>query len=121
MEAARDGKGDVARLLIERGANVRQASAANGLAMTALHLATAAGSKELVELLVAKGADINARDLEGATPLLWATNQQPDTAVLLVKLGANSDIAPKEGDAPRVIAQKRNMAALLEAMGQKKS
>jgi ankyrin repeat protein len=116
IEAARDGKLEVAQLLLARGANARQRSAANGLELTALHLAAAGGQRSLVELLVARGADINARDIEGATPLLWATNQQPEMAVLLVKLGADPDIAPKEGDAPRVIAEKRKMAALLEAM-----
>lgn len=121
MEAARDGKLDMVRLLAGRGADVKRRAAANGLEMTALHLAAAAGSKELVELLVARGADIDARDIEGATPLLWATNQQPETAVVLARLGANPDIAPKEGDAPRVVAEKRKMAALLEAMGQKKT
>jgi len=116
MEAARDGKLEAARLLLERGADVRRRAAANGLELTALHLATASGQRELVELLVSRGADINARDIEHATPLLWATNQQPEIAVLLAKMGADPDIAPKEGDAPRAIARKRKMDKLLEAM-----
>jgi cytohesin len=116
MEAARDGKAAVAMLLLERKADLRKRAAANGLELTALHLATAAGQKELVNLLVARGADINARDSELATPLLWAINQQPEVAVLLLKLGANPDIAPKEGDSPRAIAVKRKLIPVLEVL-----
>jgi ankyrin repeat protein len=116
MEAARDGKADVAAMLLDRKADLRRRAGANGLELTALHLATAAGQQELVKLLVTRGADIDARDSELATPLLWAINQQPEVAVLLLKLGANPDIAPKEGDSPRVIATKRKMTAILEAM-----
>lgn len=116
MEAARDGKAEVAMLLLERKADLRKRAGANGLELTALHLATASGQKELVNLLVARGADINARDSELATPLLWAINQQPEVAVLLVKLGANPDIAPKEGDSPRTIAEKRKLTPVLEVL-----
>lgn len=116
MEAARDGKVEAATLLLDRGADVRRRAAANGLELTALHLATAGGHRALVELLVRRGADIDARDIELATPLLWATNQQPEIAVRLVQLGADPDIPPKDGDAPRVLAGKRGMTALLEAI-----
>jgi ankyrin repeat protein len=121
LEAARDGKLELATLLLAHKANISHRSADNGLGLTALHLATAGGHQELVKLLVARGAAIDARDIELATPLLWATNQHPDIAVLLVKLGANPDIAPKEGDAPRLIAQKRKMAPLLEAIAARPS
>jgi ankyrin repeat protein len=116
MEAARDGKADVAVLLLDRKADLRLRAAASGLELTALHLATASGQKELVKLLVQRGADINARDTELATPLLWAINQQPEVAVLLLTLGANPDLAPKEGDSPRTIAEKRKLTAVLEVL-----
>ncbi len=116
LEAARDGKLDVVTLLLGQKANIGHRAAANGLSLTALHLATAGGHQDRGKLLVARGADINARDSELATPLLWATNQHPAVAVLLVQLGANPDLAPKEGDSPRAIAEKRKMTPLLDAI-----
>lgn len=117
LEAARDGKLAVATLLLAHKADVRHRASANGLALTALHLAAAGGNEEMVKLLVAHGADIDARDIELATPLLWATNQQPALAVLLVKMGANPDLASTDGDAPRAIAEKRKMVPLQDAIG----
>ena len=116
MEAARDGKAEAASLLLARQADVRHRAARNGLELSALHLAAAAGQGDLVRLLVERGADIDARDSEQATPLLWAANQQPEMAVLLVRLGANPDLASQDGDSARSIAEKRKMAPLLEAI-----
>jgi ankyrin repeat protein len=121
MEAARDGKVEAASRLIARGANVGQRARANGLELTPLHLATASGFGDLVRLLVERGADINARDSEQATALIWATNQQPKVALLLVQMGADPDIASNTGDTPRALAEQGKMTALLEAMGARKA
>jgi hypothetical protein len=56
-------------LATERGA----ASARDDEGATPLHYATLNGHREIVELLLANGADINARDTQfGATPAGWA-------------------------------------------------
>ena len=39
---------------------------------TPLHRAAGRDHKEIVELLIAKGANINTKDAEGETPLNWA-------------------------------------------------
>jgi ankyrin repeat protein len=116
MEAARDGHAEVVALLLERGADLAHRAAANGLELSALHLAAAAGRPDTVRLLVQRGAPIDALDSELATPLLWATNQQPEIAVLLVQLGADADLAPKEGQSPRRIAEERKIEPLLAAL-----
>jgi ankyrin repeat protein len=55
--------------------------------------------KDLLVLLVAKGADVNAMAASGATPLFWAVmrNQRDDAEFLLSK-GANINAADAYGD-----------------------
>jgi serine/threonine-protein phosphatase 6 regulatory ankyrin repeat subunit B len=51
--------------------------------------AAANGHLQVVELLIAKGADINAKDGEGQTALSWAKKQGRDEiTALLSKHGA---------------------------------
>ena len=47
------------------------------------------GRKEVVEQLIAAGADVNAKDKKGFTPLDGAKNK-PETADLLRKHGAKT-------------------------------
>jgi 26S proteasome non-ATPase regulatory subunit 10 len=55
-----------------------------------LHIAAMAGHKDIVVLLLAKGADINARANLGRTPLHWAAwNGHYEVARILVAHGAN--------------------------------
>lgn len=68
--AIAEGHLDVAKLLINKGANV---NARNMSQKTPLHfLASSMDDRELAELMIAKGADINARDKDGSTPLAYA-------------------------------------------------
>ena len=62
------------------------------------------------------GANVNALDAERATPLAWAINADEAAALTLVDLGADPDIAPKDGDSPRRVAADRQMEKLLAAM-----
>ena len=106
------GSPAIGRLLIERGAAVSSIHAAalvgdlakvksfleNGAGVgekfygvTALHTASAGGNKEVVELLLAKGADINALQRgHGYTPLHWAVKAgHKDIVELLINKGAD--------------------------------
>ncbi|MGB5013267.1 MAG: ankyrin repeat domain-containing protein, partial [Pyrinomonadaceae bacterium] len=56
---------------------------------TLLHNAVSYSNKEAVELLIAKGADINAKNKDGKTPLQLAIDSKnKEIAELLKKHGA---------------------------------
>ena len=58
---------------------------------TPLYLAAEFGRKEIAELLIAKGADVNAGDKRGRTPLDWAVGRSHvETAALLRKHGGKT-------------------------------
>ena len=83
------------RILLEAGADI---NAANEADFTALHGAAYRGLNEVIEYLVAQGAEIDARDFRGRTPYRIAegTKQSfqfqswPESAALLERLGANT-------------------------------
>lgn len=69
--AAKAGRIDVVRALIESGANIH-AKTKDG--ETTLHFAARAGNLEIVKLLVEKGCDCNAVNQHGETPLMIASS-----------------------------------------------
>jgi ankyrin repeat protein len=83
----------IARWLIERGANV---NARNRFGETPLHIYCGSGRTSIVKLLLEKRADVNARNNFGHTPLWVATRHQESDrkaefdliAQLLLKEGA---------------------------------
>ena len=76
---------EVARFLLERGANVN-AKSQDGA--TGLHIAAQKDNLELVKLLLANKADINAVDSKHRTPMDRALEwHHPDIAAYLKKNG----------------------------------
>jgi ankyrin repeat protein len=83
--AAAAGRIDIARLLIDRGADV---NAAHQDQFTALHAAASTGQLELATLLLDRGAEINARSSQGKTALAYAVEaEQKEVARLLESRG----------------------------------
>ena len=77
IEASRKGHKEIAKLLIENGADVNckleyttDIESIEG--WTSLHVAAAKGHKVIAELLIIKGADVNAMDDTRRSPLDWA-------------------------------------------------
>jgi ankyrin repeat protein len=117
--AAFSGHGNVARLLLARGASAN----ATGAGYTALHAAAMRGDLETTAALLAKGADPNARltkgspvrrfasqwslprTFTGATPLFVAAAYR-ETAIVraIVAAGAQPNVAIESGLTPLVVA-----------------
>ncbi|KAF4495831.1 hypothetical protein FAGAP_8016, partial [Fusarium agapanthi] len=68
---------------------------------TALHIAAWDGNKEVVSLLVDRGADIDAADSNGWTPLMFS--QDVGTAKYLLSLGASIAAVCRLGSLPSFI------------------
>lgn len=88
----------LARIILDLGVDV---NGADNRGNTALHDAVRVGHSAVVELLASRGADLNAANGQGQTPLAVAESRQPvpgtnglratrpDIATLLRQLGAN--------------------------------
>jgi ankyrin repeat protein len=102
IRAAAAGNMEAARAALDRGA---KPDASSGAA-TALSEAALQGRKDIVELLLDRGADIDhADDQNGQTPLVSAVaGLEPDIARMLIERGANVNKAAREGDSPLAVA-----------------
>ena len=81
---------------------------------TALHLVTQRRDLTWMQFLLAKGANVNARDARGATPLVVACNLNFAEGVdLLVGRGARVDESNMSGETPLITAvHNRNIALM---------
>lgn len=88
---------------------------------TALHIVTARRDLTWLQFLAARGANVNARDGQGRTPLQLATNLGwRDGVALLLERKANTEVANDAGETPLIAAVHRHdveMAKLLLQAG----
>lgn len=85
-DAAQRGDIGSARKFLQRGIKIDER---NHNGETALHWAIEGNNKPMVEFLIANGADVNAKNDRGHTPLLWADGYvRTEIAALLRKHGA---------------------------------
>jgi cytohesin len=101
-----EGDVDLTRLLLDKGANPNAIENERGL--MPLHLAADEGRKAMVELLLSRGADVNAKDYSGRTPLSYAED-----------LGSN-DMFGRPRNTPLTIeakSAKKEVAELLRKHG----
>jgi hypothetical protein len=94
---------------------------------TALHIGAAAHRRPLAESLVARGADVRARNRRGAQPLHYAADGSPGTArwdpaaqraviAYLIDVGADPNAFDKSGVAPLHRAVRTRSSAAVAAL-----
>lgn len=100
------GQFDIARLLLKRGANPlakrdSRQSALHALAMSQIvtkHRTTAKQRIEMSALMLSKGVELNAQDVQGTTPLMWAALAgDRDLVQFLLARGADASVKNKRG------------------------
>lgn len=97
----------VETVLEESGAEAVNLVAGSGV--TPLHLAAAMNSKPIAGLLIAAGADVDARTDGGFTPLHWAARKDAvETAELLINMGADINSQTDNGITPLHWAAQNN-------------
>jgi ankyrin repeat protein len=101
-------RGEVTRIKDMLGRNSGLVNARDNDGYTPLHYAVLHGHRDLVMLLLSRGADVNAQDNKGITPLHMAVDRvYKDIARSLITSGANVLARTKGGKTPLQYALER--------------
>ena len=108
----------VARLLIERGADVNAVSK-NTQRVTPLHSAVSRRQTALARVLLAHGANVNARQQSGVTPLHQAAhNAQAEMVSLLLSHGADIQARMDDGQTPLTLAMETDNREVIDILSE---
>ncbi len=115
LQATERGFSKIAQLLIDYGANVNFRD--KKLGFTPLHKAVVAGSREVVEVLLRCGAEIDIKDFDGQPPLFLAVCKgQLEIVSELLKKGADVTVKDKKGFTPLYIAVENGHAEIVDEL-----
>lgn len=117
LYATKLGFTEIAKLLIENGADVNKKDKENN---TPLHIAVQNNSLELVKLLIEKGADVNATDKNGRTLLHIAVeNNNLELVKLLIEKGVNKNTMDYFSWTPLITATNNGYLEIVEFLLEK--
>ncbi len=103
INLAKNGDLEQIKVLIKKDPGLKKSK--DNRNCTLLHFAANGGHMELVRYLLSEGADINAQDLDGDTPLHWVTYKpKPAVAEILIKNGADLNIKNRNRRTPIFVA-----------------
>lgn len=103
--------------LLDSGVNPNEGRFIGG--RPALHFALIQNNKEMVSAMIAKGADINAADASGSTPLMIAAyNDAGDPSIVegLLLLGADPNHKNNKGETALTWALRRGYTPVVEVL-----
>jgi ankyrin repeat protein len=103
---------EAATALLEKGADIAWADKAG---LTLLHMTAAEGDLPLMALLLEKGANANAKEKDGRTPLFWA--KTPAIATALLDKGADPKVVATDGRTALFEGVTRGVAEVILARG----
>jgi ankyrin repeat protein len=107
---------DCARLLIQQGADV-SAHSHNPMSVAPLNSAAASGQREVVEMLLDHGAEVNACQSGGYTSLHSAAHNGDGPLVeLLLSRGASTGLKTDEGKSAADMAREKDHEELAERL-----
>ena len=108
--------GDIKRLKSTLG-YVRNINFVDNTRDTALHKAASGGYNDIVQLLLSKGASIEATNTRNNTPLSLAVRYgQTSTVGLLLSKGASIDVTDKNNNTPLHCAASRGYTSTMELL-----
>ena len=85
--------------------------------LASIHLAALHGHKELVELFLQNGIDVNKRNNKNDTPVLWAARgNHEDTVRLLIRHGADLQLENDKGSTPLYWAVRYGFGELVRVL-----
>ena len=112
-DAAEDGDLAGVQAELDKGVDVNAKDENDEAGWTPLHRAAQKGHKEITELLIANGADVNAEEEDGWTPLHYAAlNGHKEIAELLIAKGADVNAKDVDGVTPLDVAINDDVAEI---------
>jgi N-acyl-D-amino-acid deacylase len=118
-EAVLFGRRDVAAYLLDNGASVKTRTSVIGHRI--LSLASMRGDAEIAKMLIEKGAEVNAQDAMGHTPLMWGAYSDRGAAQLvrtLIEAGADVRARSNSGESAMTWALRHGNAKVMELLRQ---